>query len=61
LPRASPGRLDKALLCLDTDFVDEDVAGIAEELIVIHGGARECVAQGTQTGSLRRALSLWLF
>ena len=29
-------RIEKALLRLDADFVDEDVAGIAEELIVVH-------------------------
>jgi hypothetical protein len=28
--------IEKALLRLDTDFIDENVAGIAEELVVVH-------------------------
>jgi hypothetical protein len=34
-------RIEKALLSLDTEFVDEDMAGIAEQLIVVHGGAQK--------------------
>lgn len=30
-------RIEKALLRLDADLVDEDVAGVAKELIVVHG------------------------
>jgi hypothetical protein len=33
-------RIEKALLRLDTDLVDEDMAGVAKELIVVHSGAR---------------------
>jgi hypothetical protein len=54
-------RVEKTLLRLDTDFIDEDMAGVAKELIVVHGGAREYVAQ--READLRSAVrvSLLLF
>jgi hypothetical protein len=54
-------RVDKALLRLDADFVDENVTGVAKELIVVHGGARECVAQWLADLRSATRVSLWLF
>ena len=34
-------RVEKTLLSLDAEFVDKDMAGIAEQLIVVHGGAQK--------------------
>ena len=55
--RAQPTRADddrmcieKTLLRLDTEFVDKNMAGIAEKLIVVHGGA-----QGGSRGGGRQA------
>ncbi|SIT39797.1 hypothetical protein BN2476_230222 [Paraburkholderia piptadeniae] len=45
-------RVEKALLSLDAEFVDEDVTGVAQKLIVVHGGARRgsYVSRSLETG-----------